>query len=79
MEYTDEPEPVADDDYSIRARMLAEEWRAEADALEAFPGLMALGPGSTEFSRALYEAVCVLDGTVAAALNDELDAAFGDE
>lgn len=59
--------------------MLAQEWREDADALEADPGIMRLFGKPEEFRRALYEAVCAHDGTVAAELDRELDAEFGDE
>lgn len=44
------------------------------NALEAFPGLVRYEPGSAEFEREMYEAVRVLDGTVAAAIETDLDA-----
>jgi hypothetical protein len=77
MEYTDEVEPGRPmTDYG-RAMELVREWREQADALEAFPGLIRWAGHPEEFESELYEAARVLDGTVAGGLDYELYAELG--
>ena len=70
MKYTEDLEPVDDNDYRTKAEMLGAGMAR---------GCRHIGGVPEEFGRPLYEAVCVHDGTVAAELDRELDAEFGDE
>lgn len=77
-EEMDELEPHEPTDRD-RAMVLVEEWRDNADALEAFPGLIRWINDPETFERELYEAKCVLDGIVFDALDMELYAEFGQD
>ena len=58
---------------------LVQEWRDNADVLEAFPGLIRWADDPERFERELWEAKCALDGIDAGELNAELDAEFGND
>jgi hypothetical protein len=74
----DKLEPREPTDYD-RAMMLVQEWREQADTLEAFPALVRWAGDPERFEQELYEAARVLDGTVAGDLDNELCAEFGED
>jgi hypothetical protein len=62
-----------------RAREMADELREDADTVEEFPGIMNFGPGTREFSRALYEAQEMRDGIILDEMDTDLTYLLEDE
>ena len=60
-----------------RAMELVQEWRDNADVLEACPGLIRWADDPERFERELWEAKCALEAIDADEIALELDAEFG--
>ena len=71
-----EMEPIEPTDMS-RAMELVQEWRENADVLEACPRLIRWADDPQRFERELWDAKCALDAIDAGEIALELDAEFG--
>lgn len=60
-----------------RAMELVQEWRENADVLEACPGLIRWADDPERFERELWNAQCALDAIDAGVIAAELNAEFG--